>query len=124
MNNAEIDDFVSAYVASARTRDSKRRESQFWTFDIFANASLEDPDLCWTMILAVLARDQSDEVLSSIAAGPMEELLAEHGPRMLPLVEAKWRQDAIFRRMLHGVWRHGMKQEVWARVQALNEKAR
>jgi hypothetical protein len=52
----------------------------------------------------------------------MEHLLGKHGERYIEKVEQRAEVDPMFARMLVGVWKYMMTDEVWARVQALKTR--
>lgn len=55
---------------------------------------------------------------SCIAAGALEDIIADHGPAVIERVEELARGSARFRYMLSGVWTRGQDPagEVWQRV--------
>jgi hypothetical protein len=71
------------------------------------------------LILAIHTQDQSVAVMQTLSAGPIEELLTKHGPAMIGVVEIEARKDPSFAKLLGGVWRNRMTEEVWARLQAV-----
>lgn len=78
---------------------------------------LAPPDEQWTFILELIAAAaDDDDILSHIAAGPIEGLLARHGPAVIDRVEDFAERSAKFRRILRGVCQHVMSDEIWARV--------
>jgi len=77
------------------------------------------PDQQWKFICSAVAEADSDDELSHIAAGPVEHLLGSHGKDFIARVETRARADGKFGRMLTGVWKHTMTDEVWARIQAV-----
>ncbi|MGE5523879.1 MAG: DUF6869 domain-containing protein [Rhodospirillaceae bacterium] len=80
----------------------------------------DQPETAWEVILAILSRlgsDASDTLVQVLAAGPLEDLLAEHGESFIDRVERKSRVDARFRFLLGGVWQNAMARDVWQRVQ-------
>ena len=79
------------------------------------------PDQQWRFILAAIAH-ASDEELGHIAAGPVEHLLGKHGDRYIGEIERRAESDPKFARMLSGVWKYMMSDEVWARVEALKAR--
>lgn len=79
------------------------------------------PDHQWRFILAAIAQ-ASDVELGHIAAGPVEHLLGKHGEKYIEQVERRAEADPRFARMLAGVWKYMMTDEVWARVQNLKRK--
>ena len=56
--------------------------------------------------------------LVMISAGPLEDLLAQHGEAIIDTVITKSRQDPKFRKTMTGVWQNAMPENVWARVQS------
>jgi len=81
------------------------------------------PEHQWRFIRAAVAQAESDEVLGHIAAGPMEHLLGWHGADYIEAVEAaQAASDPKFARMLVGVLKYKMNDEVWGRVQALKAR--
>jgi len=79
------------------------------------------PEHQWQFILAAISH-ASDEELGPIAAGPVEHLLGKHGEKYIEKVEQRAEADPKFARMLAGVWKYMMTDEVWARVQALKAR--
>jgi hypothetical protein len=53
-----------------------------------------------------------------LAAGPLEDLLDEHGFEFIDRVETLVQANPKFRLLLGGVWRSGIDQAVWDRIQA------
>lgn len=57
------------------------------------------------------------ELMGVLAAGPLEDLLAEHGELIIEDVEALAKQDPEFRKCLVGVWKNAMGDALYGRVQ-------
>lgn len=57
------------------------------------------------------------ELMGLLAAGPLEDLVAGYGDLVIAAVELLAKQDPEFRKCLAGVWRKGISDEVYARVQ-------
>jgi hypothetical protein len=58
-------------------------------------------------------------VLTRIAAGPVEGFLGRFDEQVIERIEEQAANDSLFRRVLTGVWKHGMSDAVWDRVQAI-----
>lgn len=80
------------------------------------------PILQWQFILKAVKSAASDSELFAIAAGPMEHLLGAYGPDFIEQVEEAAKKDTKFAKLLTGVWKHTMQEDVWARVQAIVKK--
>jgi hypothetical protein len=57
--------------------------------------------------------------MQGLSAGVIEDLLSRNGTEMIPLVEAEARSDPSFAKLLGGVWKNKMTDEVWSRLQAV-----
>lgn len=76
------------------------------------------PHAIWDFMLDALSVAESDEHLGKIATGLAEHILAHYGS-MMPYFEEYARADSRFKRMLTGVWRHRMSDDVWMRLRAM-----
>lgn len=113
-------DLAAAYIAFAHAaEDSAEYEANFWAFERFADLCLEQPDEAWHAILDVLSHDPNPRVIGMLAAGPMEELLVHHGAVIIDRVEERARNDRLVATLLGGVWKKGIKDDVWKRVEAV-----
>jgi hypothetical protein len=72
----------------------------------------------WSAILSLMQHDLSDEQRSWLAAGPIESLLAWHGPHFIGRLEAEAQRSPAFAQVLGGVWRQDMPDEIWQRVES------
>jgi hypothetical protein len=77
----------------------------------------DSPEVAWPAILEILKRGVTDEHLSLLAAGPLEDLLASHGAQFIERVEQEAACSPSFNRLLGGVWQNQMSQDIWSRVQ-------
>lgn len=76
------------------------------------------PYFIWNFMIDAMQMAETDENLQMIAAQLPEFLLAHYGS-LIPLFERHARDDQRFRRMLTGVWRHRMSDNVWMRLRAI-----
>jgi len=98
---------------------SREYDDAFWAHEDLDELCSSSPDDAWEVILGVLARTPSDRALGSLAAGPLEDLLARHGPSVIERVEREARQSRAFANLLGGVWQNTMPDDIWARVTAV-----
>ncbi len=120
MDELELNRVVDAWVAAQEAEDGTLdHEGNWWAVSQVMDWALDgEADLLWAFILTAYKRNISDRVVSVLAAGPLEDLLAKHGPRFIERVEQLARQDETFNSLLGGVWQNTMSDEVWERVQA------
>ncbi|MGD0020060.1 MAG: DUF6869 domain-containing protein [Candidatus Limnocylindrales bacterium] len=105
---------VDGYIAQARGWAGDNHWS--WTF---LTVLLEEaPALGWP-ILRDIVRQAPDEILAYLGAGPLEDILAEHGFETIEAIEQEARDSQQFRRALAGVWPGRLPAPIWTRVVAL-----
>jgi hypothetical protein len=122
MDPQERDRLLSAWVAFWRAPEgSPDHDAVAWAFEAFYDVSNDSPQLCLDLAEEVLNYEIDDELLSVLAAGPVEEVLAVHGEAIIGAVEAKAASNPKFRHLLGGVWKNAMSDEVWARVCSARE---
>ena len=122
--NIDLNEIVDAWLIAAVTKDgSPERESNWWAMEQVIDWHLErQGEHLWQFITTAYKRDLSDTAVGLLAAGPLEDLLAEQGPEFIDRVEELARKDPKFNYLLGGVWRNSMTAEVWERVQAARHK--
>ncbi len=95
-----------------------RGKDNFWAWEQLNDLTQKDPELCWEIILEILHTPHHESVDWNLAAGPLEDLLAHHGAKLIDSVEDRARSDPKFKELLGGVWRNTTPAELWARVEA------
>ena len=120
MDELELNRVVDAWILGSEAKNGPaERERNWWAVDLVMDWTLEgEADRLWLFILSTYRRNLSDRVVSVLAAGPLEDLLAKHGPTFIERVEELAREDKKFNHLLGGVWQNTMSDEVWKRVQA------
>jgi len=73
--------------------------------------------LAWEIVTELIEVAPSDDALGFFAAGPLEDLLSQHGPHLISRVEERARHSPKFLRAIRALRRLGMTEEVWGRVQ-------
>src|SRR5689334_10162737 len=92
--NTSKQGLATAYVSFASAdEESHEYEKNFWAFDEFCDLCISQPDDAWAGILEVLSLDPGPRVLKVLAAGPMEELLVNHGQQIINQVEERAQKD-------------------------------
>ena len=76
-----------------------------------------DPERAWLVIQLIFAACRDDLERACLAAGPLEDLLAKHGPSFIDRIEQVSSDNSDFRELLVGVWRNGIAYPIWERLQ-------
>ena len=76
------------------------------------------PHTLWNLMLDAVSLAKKDQHLEKIAAELAEHILSHYGS-MIDYFEKWSEEDQVFKRMLTGVWRHRMSDEVWVRLRAI-----
>ncbi len=77
----------------------------------------EEPETAWLAILEILKIDLTDDQISLLAAGPLEDLLVWHGSAFIDRVEEEAKSNVKFNHLLGGIWRREMSSEIWVRIE-------
>ena len=116
----EEEDLACAWISlQTLERNSESHRAAFWAHKREHYLIKWLPGKAWRVIMLVWSMDQSTKTVQNLSAGPIEDLLAEHGDETIEIVEAEARRDPSFAKLLGGVWKNRMSDEVWARVQAV-----
>ena len=115
----DIDSLADAWLACWRLpMSSPERARLQWITTLEYDLLEEAPEKLWKLILAIHTKDQSPPVQEVLSAGPLEDLLGRYGPAFIARVEEQARVSASFRKLLGGVWKATITEEIWVRVQA------
>lgn len=114
------EDLARAYVARLNAeRKTGQWDALFWTHERTNYLTRYLPHKALRVILLVWSMDQSVETMQNLSAGEIENLLSRKGTEMISFVEAEARRDPGFAKLLGGVWKNRMTDEVWARLQSV-----
>jgi hypothetical protein len=97
-------------------KGSPEREATAWATDLY-ELEYHDPEALWLLIMAIHTKDQSPRIQECLSAGPVEDLLVKHGEKFIERIEAQARRDPGFAKLLGGVWKNRMSDEIWQRLQ-------
>lgn len=75
-----------------------------------------------SLILAGIDPQPTSSLFQVLAAGPLEDLLAHHGPAVIDRVEQLANEDSRFNLLLGGVWPGSIAPEVWLRVETVRRE--
>jgi hypothetical protein len=97
---------------------STERDESDWATDLY-DLTYDDSETLWKLILAIHSKDQSPTIQQVLSAGPVEDLLDKHGADFISRIEIEARRDPAFAKLLGGVWKSGMSEDIWLRLQAV-----
>ena len=95
-----------------------RGKNNFWAWEQLNDLCRNQPQLAWEIVLDIFRAPHHESVDWSLAAGPLEDLLAWHGVDIIEKIEAEARADRKFKELLHGVWRSTTPHAIWSRFEA------
>ncbi len=97
--------------------DDPKRDEFEWVDEFEYVATHEIPEVGLKLILAILTLEPSSHLIKVLAAGPLEDLLANHGEKIIEKVESEAKTNSKFALLLSGVWQNSIPDKIWGRVQ-------
>jgi hypothetical protein len=119
MTDEEIESWAKAYIDAQQGDAIDADHPLWWAVDNFWEGgdrvtSTEDR---WNAILKILSLNPPQSVISMLAAGPLEDLIADHGAEFIDRVELEARRSPTFGYLLGGVWPRGGSKEIFSRLE-------
>src|SRR4051794_30376417 len=112
------EDLARAWIAFEKAeKKTDAYRALFWAWERMHYLTNRLPHKAWQVILLIWSMDQSVSTIQNLSAGPIENLLAKNGEQMIGMVEVEARRDPSLARLLGGVWKNRMSEEVWQRLQ-------
>ncbi|WP_051938874.1 DUF6869 domain-containing protein [Luteibacter sp. 9135] len=96
---------------------SEAQDASFWAYTALDDLRHDDVERYWNIINEIRRLNDSDEILSNLAAGPLEDLLANSGRDFIDRCEALAKTDDRFRLMLGMVWKNTIPDDIWTRIE-------
>jgi hypothetical protein len=119
LHDNEISSLAKAWIEHHLHSKGAVNEATFWAWQRLYELIQSEPEKAWKVIEAIRQANGSDWNLGNLGAGPLEDLLAEHGDEFIDRIESLARQDAQFRKLLGAVWRNTISEKVWSRIRAV-----
>lgn len=114
LDDAQWASFAESWLAELRSGD--KSEDDRVGASVTWMGFTARPEQQWKFIRLATAAAVSDDELGHIAAGPVECLLGHHGVQFIDEVESLASGDPQFARMLTGVWKYMIPDDVWERL--------
>ena len=92
-------DLVTAYLQHARATVSGRAtDGTFWAWEAVDELGRRAPLAALDLVCEAVCRSEDDATLAYIAAGPLEDLIVNHGERFIDRMEMEAAREPRFRR--------------------------
>ncbi len=91
----------------------------WWAFETLDNMCRDNPEEAWLIVVALVAAADPEDLLGDIGAGPLEDLLSEHGAAFVERAEAAARTNPRFAKALSNVWLSEKDSEAAQRLLAI-----
>jgi hypothetical protein len=111
---------IEALVPLWLSDNREERGEDDFPWSVLCVFELRDyPVECWAFLRKALAGAETVWQVIMLAAGPLEDLIADHGQTVIERIEREARHSARFRFALTGVWPQGQTENpVWPRIEA------
>ena len=109
---------IQSWIEFQRTQNPNLE----WSNDDFIDLANEDPEVAWACILGVIETEPTEEILTNLAEGPMEDLLAEHGPKFIDRIEDTSKDNIVFARLIKHVWVEGISTQIQNKIRTIQSK--
>lgn len=105
MKNPDTPTLVRAWINYHE--HPNRQGDLFWAWETVSDTVAQCPEEGWRLILELIQNAPDKLILANIAAGPLEDLIVQHGPIFIDRIEDLARKDPRFRIAVTGVWCEG-----------------
>ncbi|NIT14624.1 MAG: hypothetical protein GTN99_10395, partial [Candidatus Dadabacteria bacterium] len=106
MTEKEIDNLASAYINYYLSKNKTSDNTNWWAVEklMYVGSDELSAQDCLSAILVILSKNPPFNVISNLAAGPLEDLIHECGEEVINDIEMLARQNPKFKHLLGGVW--------------------
>lgn len=116
MDTTRKNDFVRSWMAiQDALAGSDTYEQNFWAHEELADLCESTPEDAWEVIVALAGAANTEPLLEAIGAGPLQDLMTQHGEEYIAQVEREAGENARFRRAMAGAWLDSDDTPVWAK---------
>lgn len=117
MNDGDLKHAAVAWLAYNKPKATfEQRETLSKLTDTEADLAWNDPETHWVLIQLMCSSHRPASLQALLATDLLEDLLIKHGPEYIDRVEETAATDPRFARLLNGIWKSSMTEEVWQRV--------
>jgi hypothetical protein len=87
-------------------------QRNWWAYSSVDRLVSEDPEEAWALMLRIIELADNDELIEAVGAGPLEDLISKHGPKLINRVKDESVQNGRLRAALQHVWLSPAENEV------------
>ena len=91
----------------------------WWAFDALDNLCRDSPEKAWLVVAALVEAADTEELLGAVGAGPLEDILSEHGATFVDRAETEAHTNTRFAAALRNVWLSEHESETAKRLLAI-----
>ncbi|EKQ63729.1 hypothetical protein MOU_14992 [Xanthomonas citri pv. malvacearum str. GSPB1386] len=118
-DSIDIETWANAFIEINLIEQEIDTDHPLWwaverTFHALRRDHAED---LWDFVLFVLGRRPNERVLSCLAAGPLEDLIAYDGKYFIDRIELLVLHDPAFKHLIGGVWQNQTPPDIWNRIE-------
>ena len=101
MNETEITEIAKAWVAVELIRKNESlTDEDFWAQTKLLDLTFDDPINAIKIIIQISKLSSDPTLLSHLGAGPIEELMCQHGQKVIKIIEDEARNNQNFKKAL------------------------
>ena len=124
LNQATVDFLIDTWIRYERLTLRTDRDGDFWAAMKLEELCRSNPDQALDLVIEILNREPTGPIVRALAEGPLEQLLAQHGSRLILRAEEEAERNAVFRRLLCAMPRQRISGEVIERIDHPGESDR
>ncbi len=111
--NFTDEELVAGYLASIVEGDGVN----FWAYEEVTELIGTDPERAWRLTIQMLRQSENELAVATVAAGPLEDLLAWSGPEFINQAESLAVSEPRFRQALAMIYTTRLKPDIRGRVE-------
>jgi hypothetical protein len=109
-------EIVEAYV--------RGDDSDWWAVEELNELAIDNPERVWKIIQMINASPVVNDpwrraLLAIVGCGPLEEIIALHGDKILPQILEVAKKDEVLRIELSTIYESSLRPEIWAQIQRI-----
>lgn len=114
---------AASFWTASWDKSTTKHEKQLisWVDDLFSSATHHDAEYALQLVLAIHEADTEQKFTEVFAAGPVEDLLAYQGSKVIDRVVSKAKTDSSFAHVLGGVWKNSMQDDIWEAIKEVRD---